>query len=721
MPTSPQHPQSTPRPAHSAPPATGRIEHWFAGVVLLVALATHFWLVRYNWSSAFLIGHEFRQAQTAIITRYIDEQNNFSPNYETPIFGKPWGAPLEFPLYEWAVVGVKRALGCRDFVAARIVSIGCFYLTLPAVALLLARAGMARSRRWLTLALILTCPVYIFYSRAFLQESAALCCSVWYLYFFVRLLQDRRWYWLVAIALAGSAAGTMKSLTFFAWVVPAAVFGAWCLWRDWNEKRGPRRLWATTAWGLGSMVTPLALTVWWTRFADSIKELNPATHFLTSKELGIGNYGTFSLAARLDPGTWREMAESWSASLLSPWGLGLTTLGALLLAGKQRRAAVVCLALFLVPPLTIPYAYARQDYYFYAPALLFLAFLGFAIAGVLEKRRWPFAVRATILLLPFAALLGNYFKAGGYWDMQRVRSDGGNSLANALRAITPPDGVVIIVGADWNSAIPYKCHRRALMFPQGREYDEAFVAERIEALDGEKIAALVLTGNPRNDGALRDRITNLAGLSSSAAFTHDQGDVYFPRGEDRAIRARLLAAQAHYPDLRIAPLESAYVPPETHHLSSEKAAVDFPMVSPAPTAFSAKFGMPLGGSPHGPHVGAHPDAMLWVPAPAGAAIIEWEYSIDTGGSPHPDGVTDGVIFLLTAEGANGSRRVLFRELLDPITHDNQKGVQKREIRYTAKPGDTLCFETQCNGTYSYDWAYWHKIAVAPERAAPPVP
>ncbi len=35
-------------------------------------------------------GHEFRQTQTALISSYIVQQDNFSLLYETPIVGKPW-------------------------------------------------------------------------------------------------------------------------------------------------------------------------------------------------------------------------------------------------------------------------------------------------------------------------------------------------------------------------------------------------------------------------------------------------------------------------------------------------------------------------------------------------------------------------------------------------------------------------------------------------------
>ena len=46
--------------------------------VFCVALLAHFYVATTNWTSSFLPGHEFRQTQTALVSHYIDEQNNFS-------------------------------------------------------------------------------------------------------------------------------------------------------------------------------------------------------------------------------------------------------------------------------------------------------------------------------------------------------------------------------------------------------------------------------------------------------------------------------------------------------------------------------------------------------------------------------------------------------------------------------------------------------------------
>ena len=72
------------------------------------------------------------------------------------------------------------------------VSVACFYLSLPAVWLLLGRLGLARSRRLLVLGLMLTCPVYFIYARAFMMETMALMFSLWFLQAFVAAVETAR-------------------------------------------------------------------------------------------------------------------------------------------------------------------------------------------------------------------------------------------------------------------------------------------------------------------------------------------------------------------------------------------------------------------------------------------------------------------------------------------------------------------------------------------------
>ena len=201
-------------------------------------MVAHFYFVTVGWNWGFMIGHEFRQTQTALITYYIDLQNNFSIDYETPIFGPPWQMPLELPVYQWVVVLVKRAFDLADFQAARTVSLASFYLALPGVWLLLKRCRLSAREISVVIALVALCPVYIFYSRAFLIDPMAFMFSVWFLALFVEMMRSRRIWLILGCTVCGTLAVLIKSLVFMVWLFPAALYGAYCLLTAWKAGGG---------------------------------------------------------------------------------------------------------------------------------------------------------------------------------------------------------------------------------------------------------------------------------------------------------------------------------------------------------------------------------------------------------------------------------------------------------------------------------------------------
>lgn len=681
-------------------------------VLFAVALAAHGWFLSRNWTSGFLIGHEFRQSQTALIADWIDRQDNFSIRYDTPLFGKPWGAPLEWPLYEWCVVLVKRATGWPAYEAARTVSATFFYLTLPALFLLLGQAGVPRARRLLPLALALCCPVYVFYSRTFLIESTVLCFAVWWLAAFVQTLRTRHWPWALLAAGCGAVAGMIKSLTFAAWTVPAAGFGAWCLWSDWRARRGAGALLRTLAWGLGTVAAPLAATLWWTQFADAIKSANPAAEFLTSRALSRDNYGTFSLAARFSRETWQAFFHNWSFGFMPAWLFGACVAFGAVAARRTRLVVLGAAALFLVPQLAIPYAYAWQDYYLYACTLFAAGALGFAALGLLDSPL-PAWLRWGWLVVPVAGLWGTYFRHTGYWDQQKVWSPGGSALMDALRRFTPENSVIIVAGSDWSATIPYYAQRRALMLGNGREHDPAFIEAAIDRLASEDISALVLTGSTRGHRLLAQRIASQAGLDPEPAFVHDWGEVFLARRiRDAAVQAlRTGAVKFHHvtTDARLSSETPADQLP--HALAPEEAAQAFPVVSPAPVRVQSRFGTGASSLDSVMVVMAHPEADLWVPPPPGARQITCEFGLLDNAIMQPNGGTDGVEFLVYGEQPDGRRRRIFQRALQPAGHPEDRGRQHAEFAYTPQPGETLVFATRPLLTYAFDWAYWSKIEV----------
>ncbi len=118
-----------------------------AAVALLLALGlwAHFSCARQGWAIPGLLGHGFRQTQTALSIDAM-RQDGFRLDYATPVLGKPWPIPMEFPLYQWLAAQVGERAGLPTAQAGRTVSLAAFYLALPAWWLLLRLAGAGRAR-----------------------------------------------------------------------------------------------------------------------------------------------------------------------------------------------------------------------------------------------------------------------------------------------------------------------------------------------------------------------------------------------------------------------------------------------------------------------------------------------------------------------------------------------------------------------------------------------
>ncbi|MES1168841.1 MAG: hypothetical protein ABUL61_06690, partial [Oleiharenicola lentus] len=388
---------------------------------------------------------------------------------------------MEFPLYQWTVVAVDRVTNLGLTGSGRLVSLACFYLSLPAVFLLLGTWNIAPGRRWLVLAVVVTCPFYVFYARAFLIETMALMFALWFWVAFRFAVERRSGGWLALAIIAGAGAGLVKATTFGLYLLPAAGWAGQRLWSD----RAQRKNWrGDLAWMVPAMAVPLLCTFAWVRRADDIKAANPMADFLLSQNLSDFNWGT--TATRFSGGMWRLKARIVTEELSwAPLFAGTLILG--VVAGRRRwREMLLCLGLFGAALVIFPVLYAYHDYYYAANTLLLLLGMGLAIVGLAESgaRNW-------IVLLCLAGVCGGqagrYFQH--YYPEQRTVRVGGDALSFVLRHVTEPGEVLIIQNQDWNSMLPYYAQRRALMIRQPAEHNAAQLEKAWAGLAGEKIGA----------------------------------------------------------------------------------------------------------------------------------------------------------------------------------------------------------------------------------------
>ena len=657
--------------APSIPLPPSRTEsRWFFFLFLAAALF-HLWGVGVGWESKNLPGGEFRQAQTALSAYWIKAENNFSFAYPTPVVGKPWSIPMEFPLYQWTVVVTGKLTGWGLTKAGRAVSIACFYLMLPAVFLLLGRWGVACSRRWLVLAVVLTCPLYIFYTRAFLIETMALMFSLWFWVAFERAVAGRRWIWLAVAVVAGAGAGLVKVTTFMLYLLPPAW---WAAHRLWSERRGAWRM--DFVWMAGAVAVPFAATLAWLRFADATKSLNVLGRAFTSAGLQDFNLGTS--ATRWSPELWATKVRIVTHELTSMPALLLCAILVPLVARSRWREIAACAAFFASVLVVFPVLYAHHDYYYVANTLLLLLAMGLALVALAEsaRSRWL----ACVVAVAVVTAQGWYFLEH-YYPGQNLISPGGEGLTRSLEAVTRPDEVVIVLGQDWNSMTAYYSHRRAMMIRNDIMSDTSRVAQAMDALGDEKIGALVIEGNPPGAQNLVDMVA-ARGLGRSPVYRWRTADVYLP--EARRTEALYTLLDNYFHDVQLAPGVKPPVDDLTRRwveMAGLRAwqRMPFSAMKPAPVRFFSSFGPGADGSSGQLMYGAHPVTRLVFTLPAGVHHLRssLQMSVDAYRQDLKDSdATDGVEVTLFALEGDGVRRQLATRHFDPRHNRGDRGTMR---------------------------------------------
>lgn len=679
--------------------------------VFLMALVAHLACCLQGWNNLPVDGHEFRQTQTALSIRYLI-QDGLRLDYETPLLGKPWAIPLEFPLYQGAVAVVARTTGMPLVQSGRLVGILAFYLMLPALYLMLGRLGVPRARRLLPLILVLASPLYLFYTRAIMIESTVLCLGAWFLWGFWALLVDGR-IGPGIVALGCGALGAMVKLPALAgWLMAAAFLWAHTVWAARAAAKGERRGLLTR--GVACLLVVfgvVAAGLLWSAHTDALKALNPLAGLLRSDAVARWGMGPWSL--RSSPEFWAEILRITTHSVLVP--VGLLSFATLLLPDRSLRLAVGAMVVCaLVGPMAFANLYQIHDYYSYSSGIFLLGAVGLLLERGFARPSW---IRATSWALLLATTgLGFHSYARIYYPMIPGNAHFDHPLGHALRAITAPSDVIIIYGQDWNPVTPYFAERRALMFPGDTASDIAKEAEAFTHLEQERTTALVVTGPRRLDLDFIRHVTSKFGLAPDPVL-EGQGTSVFVRATGRAAAAAALQPLSlrEY-TIPAAPPVSA-LPAETPTLvvASLPAADQllFQGMKPRPRSIQSQFGFGPTFYHDRPVFGAHPTTEIVFTVPAGARRLRAEYGIAPKASEDPTHATDGVEFTVLLRRADGTSTRIAHHLLRPADRPEDRGIQTFDIELPELPNLELILQTGPGpaGNFSYDWAFWGSVSI----------
>jgi len=460
-------------------------------IAVTVSLIVAFLAIRFS-AQPLIEAFGFRQTQTALTAYWILREGP-ALAYQTPVAGAPWAIPFELPIYQTVVAGIARLTGSPLGPVGRVVS--CVFLLAGMVPIfaIARRLQLSRAVALVFVCLWLSSPLYVFWGRGFMVETAALFFVLAALPFAINLISDN--------ARAGDivGTGTFLALAMLQKITTAGpvLLALGLLWiavrlrRERGIAGVTVREWigATLALGL-----PFLVAIAWTQYSDAIKMSNALGAQLTSSALWRWNFG--DLGQRFSPELlvqviWHRVMFENVGGL---FGLALIA-GAVFFSGDKRlrRLIYVCSALFLLPLLIFSNLHIVHSYYQMSCALFAIGALAIAVGA------WvPRIVKHSLVVPAVTALLvvSNFAHFwSGYWGTMTARfpllETRVLAVAEVLRRYTAPDSAFVAFGADWSSELTYYAQRKSFTVPEWfAHYHNAWLSPE-SYLGGMKLAAIV--------------------------------------------------------------------------------------------------------------------------------------------------------------------------------------------------------------------------------------
>ena len=420
---------------------------------VVAALAVFVGYVAPTVDAPLLEAHPFRQTQTAWTAREFHESGFDLLHPKLPVFGEPFEAPFEFPLYQ-AAAALPMELGVAEDTALRLTSLLSFVLTALLLWGLVRFVAGPISGVGALVAFVFT-PLALLWSRTSMIEYTATAGAVGFAFALVGWREARRPVFVWLALAAGLVGMLVKPTTAVFWILPALLYRPLAATPDGRSRR--TRLWTAIAVGV-----PLVAAALWTHHADAIKAASPVTEWLTGWNLRRWNFGRAH--DRIEWDQWELILENAVPTLVSLYGLLLVPAAVAVWRSPQWRFWLAIASAAILPVLVFMNLYVAHDYYLVAvsPAVAALVGLGAGKLWSVLRPRW------LVVALPLVAVAlawGTVQLKADYW----ARIDGASNdplvlpFAREVASHTADGELVAAVGLDWSPAVFYYAHRRGHM------------------------------------------------------------------------------------------------------------------------------------------------------------------------------------------------------------------------------------------------------------------
>jgi hypothetical protein len=437
----------------------------------------------------------------------------------------------------------------------------------------------------------------------------------------------------------------------------------------------------------------------WTWHAKHLRDLNPEIGFLNS-HFGFWSFGDF--AQRTSWEFWTRTTGFWANEMIGEAGFVIVAGALCWLRGAARRTVIGCLAAFISGQLIFSNLYWVHDYYAYASALFLVAALGFCLAELLEHPAVP-AWTGRVVVAAFAlfqvVLFNRTFQP--FIDKDTPVPP----LASVVADITRPDETIVVLGLDWDSALPYHSGRKALMLMYGREWNPAGMRQSIERLDSTKVGAVVIVGQQRNNVDLVQGAMSMLQLGDQPILSSDYATIWVPRYRHAAVRG-LFKPHKHETFQLAAGREEKPFEGVSLGAADINNRSEFATFSPRPAQAQTRHDFAYCEVEGTPMLVAHSVSEFVMPVTGKNTQLSGSFGLDPGsynGGNGTDGIELAVSYRVKADVVE---RRLYSRTLDPMKNPQDRGMQRFEVPLNGLKGELVIrILPGPNGSGSWDWSY----------------
>lgn len=459
--------------------------------IALVALSFSFHLAITYAVQPPLDAYSFRQTQTALTSYWFIEQG-FQLAYETPVAGAPWAIPFEFPIYQAIVAYISKTFNLSLDGTGRLVSYAfLLLLVIPAIAIT-ERLKLPSVTSLYFIAILFSMPIYIYWGRSFMIETAALFFGIAAIKFFLDYLLGNRSIWVVLAFVAFATLCMLQKATTALpiMIVFSIVFFVFELNRSSSLKSATliKNLFA----GGVVFLIPISIGFAWIIGTDQIKLENPLGEQLTSTALVEWNWGT--LSQRTSSELWTKVV--WERILshnLGAW-LGLSLIAApffVCVEPKIKFIALGLVSLGIVPLFLFTNLHLIHDYYQTANVVFFAYGVSLTLAVVVA----PIFGKPVAIFTLAMLMLSNYVALqNGYLPQIKTEFTKANrdlAIGKILNREISYGDQFVAFGNDWSSTFAYISERKSFTVPPWFKEYERVISNPAEFLEQGRLGAIV--------------------------------------------------------------------------------------------------------------------------------------------------------------------------------------------------------------------------------------